>query len=276
MPDLSKFGVPQYQAGQPYHYEYDNLPLNTLARRDEVINDAVDILISTLEGTAGTQGNLANRLNQSLDADGNLLDTAVDQSMHNIGAHTDGSVTVDAGELTEFIALGFPSLTNPVSFVRMLEAERAKLALIDENATELVIDVEATNGNYTYGDGSNPNIVLTESSTIEWTWTAPNQITANVKASNPHQHYYEQVPLTADYQNYTTTSLSTPFKEGSLRVYINGVRLNSTTSVRVPNSTATAYTLNRFTPDHINGTFVLLTAITSSDVIRIDFDTELT
>jgi hypothetical protein len=270
MPDLSKFGVPQYQAGQPYHYEFDNLPLATLARRDEVINDAVDLLITILEGTAGTQGSLANRLNQSLDEDGNLIPAAVDESMHNIGAHTDGSVTVDTSELNAYISLGY-LVTNPVDFVRMLSAERAKLAQIQENASKLEIQVETQSQTYTYGDQSNDVMALVESDTIEWTWTAPNQIKANVKASNPHSHFYEQVPTTNDYQNYTVPN-ATPFKEGSLRVYINGVRLNSMSSVKVPNLAVTSYTLNRFTENHANGTFALLNAVTSTDVVIIDFD----
>lgn len=276
MPDLNKYGVPQYDAGQPYHYEYDNLPLKTLARRDEVINDALDIVITTLEGTAANAGTLSNRLNQSLDGNGNLYDYAVDQAMHNIANHTDGSTTVTSEELAAFIDLGFPSLVQEVDFVRMLAAERAKLSQIDENATELFVEVETTNQSVlTFGNEGNPTLALMESDTIEWTYTGPNQIKANVKGSNPHQHFYEQIPITLNYVNFNTTSIPTPFKEGSLRVYINGVRLNSTSQVKVPNHNITAWTLNRFTPVHTNGTFILDTAITASDVITIDFDIEL-
>ena len=42
MPDLNQLPVPEYQPGQPYHWSYDNLPLKTLAERDEIINFEVD------------------------------------------------------------------------------------------------------------------------------------------------------------------------------------------------------------------------------------------
>ena len=76
MPDLSSIPVPQYAPNQPYHWEYDNLPLKALADRDEVINGEVDNQTKILVDAAGTQGTLANRLNQSIDEDGNLKRTA--------------------------------------------------------------------------------------------------------------------------------------------------------------------------------------------------------
>ena len=42
MPDLGALPVPRYQSDQPYHYEYDNVPLKTLEDRDNLINAAVD------------------------------------------------------------------------------------------------------------------------------------------------------------------------------------------------------------------------------------------
>jgi len=278
MPDLGQFEVPKYQPGQPYHYEYDNLPLKTLAHRDEVINSTVDIHAGILENTAGTQGTLANRLNQSIDEDGNLKSTAIDQADHNIAYHADGNRTVNPSELTNYQSLGFPSLTNPVEFVRMLATERYKLADIQDQATNLTIDVETIgDGTITFGDGSLPLLNLAESTTISWSFESPNVIKADLKYSLEfaHHHYYEIVPVTVDYQNYLTTPLSTAFIEGSLRVYINGVRLNSISPVMVPNYDHTSYTANMFTPDYTGGTFALDVAIDSTDVIIIDFDTTL-
>jgi hypothetical protein len=278
MPDLGPFDVPQYQPGQPYHYEYDNLPLKTLARRDELINTTVDILAGILENTAGTQGTLSNRLNQSIDADGNLKSTAVDQADHNIAYHIDGSRTVDPLELSAYQALGFPSLTNPVDFVRMLASERYKLADIADNATNLTIDVATVgDGTITFGDGAIPVLSLEESDSIAWSFVSPNGIKAELKYdfAFAHRHYYDIVPLTGDYQNYQVNGLSTPYREGSLRVYINGVRLSSNSTVNVPNYAVSAYTENMFTPDHLNGTFALDVAIDPTDVITIDFDTTL-
>jgi hypothetical protein len=130
MPDLNALPVPQYNSAQPYHWEYDNLPLKTLANRDELINGVVDTHSEILRNCAGTVGTLANRLNQSVEEDGNLKTTAVDDTSHNIAKHEDGSKTVSGSELSDYNNLGYIGVVNPVPFVRMLEAERDKLSLV--------------------------------------------------------------------------------------------------------------------------------------------------
>lgn len=281
MPDLNSLPVPNYAAGQPYHYEYDNLPLNTLAARDELINNAVDKMNSILQDTAGTQGTLANRLNQSIDADGDLRASAIDEALHNIAEHSDGSKTVSGAELLVYQQLGigsggagYPSISNPVPFVRMLEAERDKLALIADEATNLAIDVVTPSLTYSFGVTGMPQLNLVDSTTIEWNYAGSNNIRADLKLSSSfaHRHYYDIEPPTANYLNFDVNSVSTPYIEGSLRVYINGVRLSSVDSVYVPNSTHTAYSLNKFSPSHTTGEFTLDNAISASDIIRVDFD----
>ena len=91
-----------------------------------------------------------------------------------------------------------------------------------------------------------------------------------------HRHYYDLEPVTSNYINFQVNSPSTPYMEDSLRVYINGVRLNSEYNVYVPNNTVSTWTSNRFTPSHLAGTFALATAINASDIIRIDFDVAVT
>jgi len=81
------------------------------------------------------------------------------------------------------------------------------------------------------------------------------------------------VPVTTNYIDYKTTSLSTAFIADTLRIFINGVRIYSDDDVYVPDATVSAWNLTRFTPNETAGTFVLSRTITSSDVIRIDFDT---
>ena len=133
MPDLNQIPTPQYQSNQPYHVDYDNIPINTLSTRDELINDEVSIQSQILVDAAGTQGTLANRLNQSIDPDGNLLPTAVDQTQHNIAEHIDGTKNVSPSELTDYNNLGFPSLTNPVSsFVLLLSCVLEKVKVCFE------------------------------------------------------------------------------------------------------------------------------------------------
>lgn len=277
MPDLNALPVPQYNATQPYHWEYDNLPLKTLSDRDELINGVVDTHSEILRNCSGTVGTLANRLNQSVEQDGNLKTTAVDQTLHNIAEHEDGSKTVSGAELSDYNALGYIGVVNPVPFVRMLEAERDKLSLVADEATNIVVNVNTPSLIYTFGDGIN-TLDLIESDSISWTFEGPNSVKPEIKFSIAfaHRHYYDLDPITSDYQNYQVNMPSTPYMEDTLRVYINGVRLNSVYNVYVPNSDVTSWIANRFTPNHLTGTFTLLTAITSSDIISIDFDIAVT
>jgi hypothetical protein len=91
-----------------------------------------------------------------------------------------------------------------------------------------------------------------------------------------HNHYYNVEPITSNYIDYTVTAISTPYIEGSLRVYINGISINDSASVYVPTSDPTdPWVQNKFTPDYANGSFALDIALTSNDIIRIDFDISL-
>lgn len=276
MPDLSKFLVPQYSASQPYHWEYDNLPLQTLAERDEIINFAVDLNSKILSECSGTQGTLANRLAQSIDADGNLIRSAVDQSEHNIAEHTDGTKTVTSLELTGYQTLGFPSLVNPVPFVRMLQAERDKLSMIANDATNMTVSVQTISNIVLFEQGP---VNFVESDSIRWQVEAPDNVKAVLKISTDfaHRHYYDQTPVMVTvYKNYKVNSMATPYIEDSLRVYLNGVRLSKSNQVYYPDSTISNWLLNSYTEDYANGKFALTNAITSSDVIQIDYDISLT
>lgn len=295
MPDLDKLPVPQYAAEQPYHYDYDNLPLKTLAERDVLISNAVDKIDGILADAAGSTASLADRLDESLNADGTISVSTIDDTNHNIAKHEDaynstavgaGTTTVDAGELLAYQGLGFPSLTSPVSFVRMLDVERNKLANVQTGATNLTISFpDATVA--IFGD-TNPTLTISDSPTVAWAWDG-SSISAGVVGSftNPHQHYYNSIPYnpSVDYQNYQTTISSTPFMSGSLRVYVNGVRLPeydalNTVYAYVPSSTFSggqpaSWSQNYFDPDPTGGTFALYAAIDSGDTITIDFDIDL-
>lgn len=287
MPDLTKLPVPEYAANQPYHWEYDNLPLKVLADRDLVISNAVDNQTQVLNDAAGTQGNLSNRLNQSIDENGNLKAAAVDESLHNIAQHEDGEKNVTSTDLDYYInTLGYSGLVNPVSFVRMLEAERQKLSSIAEEATSLKIefcgDSSCTLSNITLFE--NEKVQFQPSEYITWEFTSPNVIKPilNVSVEFAHRHYYDIEPITTDYTNYDVNSINTPFVEGSLRVYINGARLSSEYEVFYPlNPSSLSWSSsdnvlkgghNKFTPNYLNGTFVLENPVTENDIVRIDFD----
>jgi len=283
MPDLSQLPVPQYNADQPYHWEYDNLPLKTLADRDLIINLEVDVLAAILRDTAGTQGTLSNRLAQSIDEDGNLIPNAIDQAAHNIAEHTDGTKSVSGPELADYIALGFPTLTNPVAFVRMLASERDKLALIANEATNLMMSVETISNIVLFEEGT---IELVSSSSVNWEVEAPNKVKAVLAVSTDfaHRHYYDLTPIMIPTDDPTpienklfqVTSLATEYIEDSLRVYINGVRLNRNTSVYYPSNPISTWSLNSFTTNAAQGRFTLTNPIADEDIIQIDFDQAVT
>lgn len=282
MPDINNISVPSYQPNQPYHYKYDNLPLEALAARDEIINTTVDANNNELVSSHGTTGSLSARLNQSLEDNGDLKTTAVNTALHNIGAHTDGSYTVSGGELSSYQA-DYPLVTNPVPFVRMLQAERDKLALIADEAKNISIAFpDATPAPLSFDNGP---VSVENSSTITWTSVGGQAVRADVVASlaNAHQHYDNIVPasasLTPDYQTYLTASPSPiTFVSGSLKVYINGVRVPSspTPAIYIPSSEPlTSWTLNQFTENGTPNGFSLLNPITSNDIIVIDFEVSL-
>lgn len=283
MPDLSKLPVPKYDPLHPYHWEYDNIPIENLALRDELINGELEQHAKILRDSSGNQGTLDNRLNQSINEDGSLKSSAVDESAHNIAEHSDGSKTVDTSELEYYNeTLDYADVVNPVPFVRMLEAERDKLSRIADEATKITFEVETPSNVLIIEEGP---IALGASAGIQWDITAPvppsTAVTLTPVLTIPidfaHRHYYDLEPITTDYINFKVTSVNTPYIEGSLRVYINGVKITTDSQVYVPGNLITDdWSLQSFIPDHEAGTFELYTAITSDDIIRIDFDIILT
>jgi hypothetical protein len=282
MPDINNISVPRYQPSQPYHYVYDNLPIDAIVAREDLINTAVDANTAAIAATYGTAGSLAGRLNQSLELNGDLKPAAVNTSLHNIGAHADGSFTVASGELSAYQA-DYPLVTNPVPFVRMLEAEREKLALIADSATSVSIDFpNASPSPLSFNNGT---ISFEDSTTITWTSNGGQAVRADVVSSlaNAHQHYDNIVPasvsLTPDYQNYYTASpTALVYTSGSLKVYVNGVRLplNPTPAYYIPSADPlTSWTLNQFAENVGSDGFSLLNPITANDIIVIDFEVPL-
>jgi hypothetical protein len=278
MPDLSTIPDVFYQPDDPYNWVYDNKPLKNLADRLMLVNTEVDNNSNVLRQAVGSQGTLANRLAQSMEDDGSLRTSALDEATHSIAAHTDGSGTVSAGQLTALNALGY-SVTNPVGFVRMMLAERNKLALISDDATALKLQVITEDGTFNFADQT---VIVENSTTLEWQVTAPNRLKAHVSIplESAHSHHYDLAPVhdnlgTPNYTNYKVTSLATPFITGSLRVYVNGTRLGKGASVYVPPAIGPdgVWTLTQFTEDAANGRFVLNRALAPADVIRIEFDT---
>lgn len=246
-----------YQPNDPYHWEIDNLPLKNIVRRQDLINLALDDVLEQMRDAIGTQGSVANRLNQSIAADGGLKSTAIDDALHSIESHTDTA-----------------------NYVRMTKAQSDKLDLIASNATDLKLEVSEDGVAYVEFDSG--SLKIAPSTTV-----TPN-LTSNIlkfdlafPTSAAHQHHYGLTPVhvnstTPDYINYKVNSSATPFVSGSLRVYVNGVRIFEGDEVYVPGALVTdAWTLMSFTPNHSAGTFALSTAASSTDLVKIDFDISL-
>lgn len=223
----------------------------------QLINSAVDINADILRSSVGTQGTLDNRLNQSLGADGSLKKQAIDDATHDIGAHADG-------------------LFGGVNYVRMLLAERQKLSLIADDATNLVLEFQTPSNITTFGDGP---VEFLPSDGVTWSTTPPNKVKANLTFPiiAAHKHYYGVVPQydgLPDFKSYKT-GYPTYITE-TLRVTINGTRIFDDNDVYVPGALVSSpWTLNKFTGDETTGQFVLDAAITAQDIIRVDFDVSL-
>ncbi|MHA2428339.1 MAG: hypothetical protein ACXADB_09980 [Candidatus Hermodarchaeia archaeon] len=265
MPEIDLIQPTLYDPIYPYHWLYDNLPLQNILTRIDLVNFQVDINADILRNSTGTAGTLNNRLAQSLEDSGSLKTVAVDESMHNIAFHTDGSDGIST------------------TYVRMLESERDKLAFIDPQANQLDIEVESVSTTELLETGT---ARFRHSDTVTFTLDAPDIIKAHTvfPPAAAHQHFYDLepahlTPSSPDYQNYKTTGAGTAFMSDTLRVYVNGIRLSDTEAVYVydgsegPDGTWILTSVSASTP--AAGTFTLNRALNSSDVIRIDFDQSL-
>jgi len=255
MPRIELIDPVYYAPNDPIHWEIDNLPLKNIIRRQELINLALDGALEQMRDAIGTQGSFANRLNQSLNADGSLKTTAVDEALHSIEEHQDTD-----------------------NYVRMTKDQSDKLDLIASEATDLALHISADGSSFITFDGG--VVKLVPSDTVTPSIDAPNILKLHLAfpASAAHQHFYSLTPvdvdtLDPDYINYKVNSVSSPYIDGSLRVFINGVRIFEDDAVYVPgNLVDDPWTLLSYTSDATSGTFALSQAISSDDIIKIDFD----
>lgn len=262
MPNINSIPEVLYEPNQPYHYHYDNLPLRNILTRIGLVNIQVDTNTDIIRGAAGTAGTIDARMNVSLEPNGSIKLSAVDAVRHGIGHHTDGDGP------------------DGIAYVRMTADERAKLALVQSEANRLVLEVEdyspTVGSSVTIADGT---VKLKGSPTVFFDFEAPNVVRVHsaFPPDTAHRHHYGLQPAnqnasSPDYKNFKTTALSTRYEEGSLRVYVNGVRLYST-SVPVPNPSGSSFTATYVaTQSHTEGSFSLNRSLSASDVIRIDFD----
>jgi len=252
--------VPLYQPLDPYVHTEDNLPIIALTTRTDLLDGQISVLTDLMNNSIGTQGTLGNRLNQSLNPDGTLKTVAIDNALHSIAEHIDGG-----------------------GFVRMTLDERNKLSFIAPDATSLAINFNTISGIRSF---INDIVTIQPSDSITWRYSGSNIFAdTNFPSSVRHNHYYNLIPvpanlITPDHKNYKTTSLATAYMQGSLRVYINGIKLTTFTPTYVPTGmpgiitySALYYTEGTASGGIVTGgDFSLSTAIPSSAVITIDFD----
>lgn len=257
IPRIELIDVPLFGPNDPVHWNTDNIPLKSLMTRQNLINLALDDVIQQMRDAIGTQNTVANRLNQSINPDGSLKTTAIDDAAHSIEEHTDST-----------------------SYVRMTAAQSAKVDLIADEATDITLEFTDGSASIVFDSG---NISFQPSDTVSMSVTSPNIVKFNLAfpASAAHQHFYGLEPVHSDivepdYINYKVNSSSTSYIEGTLRVCVNGVRIFSDIEVYVPGvMVEDSWTLLSFTPDCDAGTFALSTALSDEDIIRIDFDISL-
>lgn len=277
MPDIQSIPEVLYQADQPYHVHYDNLPLRNILDRIGLVNIQVDINTDIIRGASGSAGSLNARLDKSLDSAGNIKSEAVDDANHGIASHVDGG-----------------------GFVRMTDVERSKLLGIQSEANKLEIEIEDSEpGSSTFvtvpPSGSNGVLKFRKSSTIFMEFQNPDTVRLHsvFPPDAAHRHNCDlipayDIPSAPTYKVYRTTSVNTPFREGSLKVYVNGIRITkvpvkvlnyASSAVTIPNSGGVSVypasswvNTHIISESHLAGTFELNRALSPNDVIRIDFD----
>ncbi len=260
MPRIESFTPITYNANDPYHFERDNIPLKNINDRIELINFTVDQIADQVRDSIGNAGTLQNRLNQSLESNGDLKASAIDEAEHSIESHTD---TDNYVRMTR-------AQSDKLNSVQV-DANNLKVKVVEENATEHTFETNVMTA------ASSDSIKLVVNGQVV-TWETVFD-TAGI-----HRHYYNITPVDQDlvdpdYINYKVANTTEPtvFIAGSLRVTINGVRIFEGQKVYVPGATLDAdWKLIKFTENAAAGTFALSTAITEDDVIRIDFDIALT
>lgn len=260
MPQINSIPEVLYHPNQPYHHLYDNLPLKNILTRIGMVNIQVDTNADILRGAAGSLGSLNDRLDVSLQDNGHIKTSAVDSALHSIESHTDGD-----------------------NYVRMTTEERNKLDFVLEGSNRCQIEIEnLDNSTIKYPpDLESGTLRLVKSPSIFFEFRAPDELAihSNLPPDIAHRHHYDVTPAydnpsNPSFQHYKTTSLNTPFMDGTLRVYVNGSRLTDE-AVKVLNygSSSTSWSSTYISAqDAETGTFSLNRVLSVDDVVRIDFD----
>jgi len=274
-------GVPLYKPSDPYHYDFDNKPIKSLAQRDKVLMGLINRNTKILKDAAGDVGEVTTRLNQSLDRLGNLKLAAIDEANHNIANHTDGRKDLTDEEIAYYASLGY-SVSKSTKFIRCIQEERDKLSRIESEANNIKLSVKQDSEDHIFDNGI---VKIENSDTIECVLGDDNSIRFNSKfpVEVAHRHYYGVEPISSNYKDYSINGIPS-FKKDSLRVFVNGIRLQSC-SDDCANKDFPLYPTHYtgsviwksiyFTEQNDTASFSLSVALNSSDVISVDYDITL-
>jgi hypothetical protein len=167
MPRIELIPEVYYAPNDPIHWEVDNLPLKNIIQRQNLINLALDDALEQMRDAIGTQGSVANRLNQSIEADGSLKTAAIDDALHSVEEHADSD-----------------------NYVRMSKAQSDKLDLMTDEATDLVLQVDRDGSAVvTFDSGI---VIFEPSATVTPSVSSPNKVKFEMvfPVSAAHRHYY--------------------------------------------------------------------------------------
>lgn len=275
-------GVPLYKPSDPYHFDFDNKPIKSLAQRDKILMGFIIRNTKVLKDSAGNLGDLSTRLNQSIDSLGNLKLTAIDEANHSIANHTDGRKEISDEELVYYTGLGYSTTKNP-KFIKIIQEERDKLSRIEAEANNIKLSVKQDSSDHIFNNGI---IKIENSDTIECVLSTDNSIKFNSKfpVEVAHRHYYGVEPISNNYKDYSINGIFS-FQKDSLRVYVNGFRIESCSLdcsnrlfSRYPtfHTGSPVWTSIYFTEDSDTATFSLSSTLNSTDQIFVDYDIKLT
>ena len=203
MANLNLIPIRYYDPGEIYHYKIDNRPLEDLAAQVTAVNSDVELIVNALADSSGDLSSLSSFLNVAHNPDGSLKVSAIDDI--NSSAYNSEKTSIEDHVDTD-------------DYVRMTAIERSKLNGIVTAANSFLLQVNeesAISGTVSFEDSSSVEVTKSD-----------NTVTFKTTLSHDslHAHYYDEIPTPAPDGLNAIFSVATAYIEGSLRVYLNGIR----------------------------------------------------
>jgi hypothetical protein len=260
MPRIDLITKVLHEGLEPYHLDYDNLPLKGIIERINLINHTLDTIEEILNSAQGSTINIGTRIDQSINDNGELKEEAINEILHNIGYHTDGEY-------------------DGIEYCRFTQDERNKLENISDEAKNISFEIpESDISNIIFDNGL---LKIENTDNIKCEFESPNilKFNLNFNTNSLHNHYYNVIPnhvdeLDPDYQNYI---LPIEYQEDTLRIYINGIKIseNGNYVYDKDNGPSGDWYLTSYTLNEDMQSFTLSRSLNENDEILVDFDSNL-